>query len=119
MNSFDRLRALMFIWAAFAVATGLTFFGNAETNSPDIVLAMVFAAAAVLGTGMVIYGNADADAKLQALDKVKRNRPDIYEMVDSLDDEELRMLRQRLMSDSDSAMNLQDLLSRKQNQRQK
>jgi hypothetical protein len=119
MNSFDRLRALMFIWAAFAVAAGLAFVGNAPTNSQDIVLAMVFATAAVIGTGMVIYGNAEADAKLQALEKSKRNRPDIYEMVDSLDDEELRMLRQRLMSDSDSAMNLQDLMPRQQNQRQK
>jgi hypothetical protein len=119
MNSADRLKALMYIWGAFAVAAGLAFFGNADTNSQDIVLAMVFAAAAVLGTGMVIYGNAESDAKLQALEKSKHRRPDIYEMVDSLDDEELRMLRQRLMSDSDSAVNLQDLLSRQQNQQQK
>jgi hypothetical protein len=117
MSSSDRLKALMVIWGAFALASGLAFVGNAPTNSPDIVLAMVFAAAAVLGTGMVMY--SEERVSLRSLDKVKRSRPDIYEMVDSLDDEELRLLRQRLMSDSDTGVPLQDLMSRRQNQSQK
>lgn len=111
MNSADRMRAILFIWASFGFAAGFAFVGSA-TSINDIFLALIFATAAVLCTAMVMRSSADERTAQQVLDKAKRGRPDVYEMLDSLDDEELRILRQRLMSDSDAAMPLQTLLDR-------
>jgi hypothetical protein len=118
MNSADRLKGLIAIWIAFAFATGFSFGGDV-TTAADIVLALVFGLAAVIGTGMVMSLKVEEQGSSSEMYKAKRGKPDIYEMVDSLDDEELRLLRQRLMSDSDSAMPLHDLMPRQQNQSQK
>jgi hypothetical protein len=91
-----RLEAVMMIWVAFGAASIFTFAGD-STNSNDIVLAVIFALAAVIGTGMVMYGSPDRESKAARSRKLKNDEGELLDrLVESMSEEELEALRNRL-----------------------
>lgn len=92
-----RLEAVMAIWVAFGAASVFTFAGD-TTTSNDIVLAVIFAMAAVIGTGMVIYGSPDQESKAAAESRKRKNDEGalLDRLVESMSEEELESLRNRL-----------------------
>jgi hypothetical protein len=92
-----RLETVMAIWVAFGAASVFTFTGD-TTNSNDIVLAVIFALAAVMGTGMVMYGSPDQESKAAARSRKLKNDEGalLDRLVESMSEEELEALRNRL-----------------------
>jgi hypothetical protein len=78
---------------------------------------LIFAVAAVLATMMVIRSTPEERVVVQSFDKAKRGTPNLYDLIDDLDDEELRALRQRLISDSDRDIRLNELMPREKQRR--
>ncbi|MFN8371833.1 MAG: hypothetical protein U0694_03005 [Anaerolineae bacterium] len=117
MTSFDRVRGIMFIWAAFAVATAFAMMGKSVTSIYDIFLVLILSLAAVVGTAMVTRSSVEERSNLQALDKTKRGKPDFYDMLDSLDEAELDALRQRLGMDEGERASLESLMNQQKKSR--
>ena len=118
MNSSDRVKILAYIWAAFALATGLSFVGNAATSDNDVWLAAIFALAAGFASVIVMRLGIGQDETPVEVGKRKRDKPSLYHLIDELDAYELAELRRRLTQtgdlEDDSAA-LGDLMQQKRN----
>ena len=113
MSASDRVKLLLIIWGSFAVAAGWSFSGDPR-NFSDVILGFIYAASALVATGLVLRHGSEESVS----SKLKRSDSDVYRAIDSMDDEELRALRRRLMIDNEASVPMQDLLSREQRQSQ-
>ncbi len=112
MHSGDRLKAIFIIWAAFAVATTVTFWGN----SPDVItlfLGLIYGMAAAGSTVAVMLAPVDG-IPIQA-SKMKRRNVD--HLLNSLDDDELNQLRERLSVDDGEMVSLDELVRERKGRR--
>ncbi len=117
MNSGDRLKAIFFIWAAFAVATTVTFFGN----SPDVItlfLGLIYGAAAAGSTVAVMLAPMEGISAAQMAQASKQKRGNVERLLNSLNEDELDHLRERLsVDDGDGEMVSLDHLMRERRER--
>lgn len=101
MNSSDRVKSLAYIWAAFALATGLSFAGNAATSDNDVWMAAIFALAAGFASVIVMRLGVRQEDSPAEVGKRKRDKPSLYHLIDELDEYELAELRRRLTQTGD------------------
>lgn len=112
MVSSDRLKAIFFIWAAFAAATMFTFGGN----TPDLILLFLglFYSVAALGATMAVMF-APIDGTATRADKAKRGS--VERLLSSLNEDELDHLRERLSIDDGEVVSLEHVLRERRERR--
>jgi membrane protein implicated in regulation of membrane protease activity len=110
MNSGDRLKALFWVWAAFALAIVATV-GSSPMQVETVVIAFFIVIAALVATRFI---TSAAGEHIQETSKAKTRRVD--RMLASLNDEELDVLRQRLSSDDGELVSLEDVLRKERRQ---
>ena len=124
MRSHHRLAALIFVWLVFAV---LAFFivSGIETSSADLILGSVYALTALAATTLIarIPSVEDSTARFmqtgQRAHKAKRGESQLVDrLIDTLSDDELARLRERLMFDPEAVddgemVSLEELIERR------
>ena len=105
MNSGDKLKAVFFIWGAFALACLFTFASQQSIEAGHVFLGLFFVIAALAATHTVMEAplpeeTTPAKAKPRRIDRV----------LSSLSDEELEQLRQRLSNDDGELMSLDEVM---------
>lgn len=93
MNSGDRLKALFWVWVAFALAT-IAIVGSSPLQEENVIIAFFVVIAALVATRFI---TSAASENIEETSKAKTRRVD--RMLASLNDEELDVLRHRLSSD--------------------
>jgi hypothetical protein len=104
MNSGDKLKAVFFIWGAFALACLFTFASQSSIEAGHVFLGLFFVIAALAATHTVM----EAALPNETPTKTKTRRID--RVLSSLSDEELEQLRQRLSNDDGELMSLDEVM---------
>jgi hypothetical protein len=109
MKSGHRLTALIVIWIAFAVASSETFdnlsLNNSSGSAAAVAMTLIYVVGVIVASLVVMkFGGTDTDAaQRSSLSNQKPKRSDMglaERLIDSMSDEELEALRQRLMGGS-------------------
>lgn len=95
MSSGDRLKALLIVWVAFALAAMATV-GGTPLQEENVVIAFFLVIAALVATRYIT--NAPG-AEAEEVGKAKSRRVD--RVLASLNEDELDVLRQRLSEDGE------------------
>ncbi len=116
MNSGDRLKAIFWVWAAFAVATTVTFWGN-EPSLTTLLLGLIYAMAAAGSTVAVMLAPMEgiSPAHMAQAGKMKHGKVD--RLLTSLSDDELDHLRERLSVDDGELVSLDQLMRERKGRR--
>ncbi len=104
MDSGDRLKAIFFIWGAFAAAAIASFGSGSPLVPESIFIALFYVIGVLVATRFVTY----APQAREEAEKAKRRSVD--RLLASLSDDELDALRERLSSGDGELVSLEDVL---------
>jgi len=95
MNSADKRKTMFFIWGAFVFAALFTFSNETAITGYDVLMALLYVIAVLITSRFILYApSADAEPT-----KVKHE--DLRHLLNSLTDQEVSALRDRLSDDGE------------------